>query len=403
MNNDKNTKFSLLIQLFTLLFVLLSANKSIYALSTAVPYCENSKIVLISDPAFGVNTDWETLFYDTYKEFTVGPQGNIFVSNNRQHNVFIFSSSGKLITRFGGKGEGPGDLYYPGNISILDDKYLIIGQYASTRRISVFNLDGSFVKILKTKRSAFSPIALKDNRIAYFTISKSSPGTVKILVFTKSLNSGRERQVTGMNLPNRNLIRTGGGGIFMINNQMGHIVINRTEKNNLLVGASNTDVINIFSPFGKHIRSFRLNLKPIPVSDSYIRKFKHHMIEDAQNERNSSHYITALKKTNFKNFFADHFPLYRDIFVDSNGNLLVAKWLDCIKDCPKTFQAYSSEGKFLCDFKLNTNKLTFKIDPRRKHLILSKSGIFGLFQIKNSDDISLRLVKLHFNTATSKR
>lgn len=49
----------------------------------------------------------------------------------------------------------------------MDEKYLVVGEYALERRISLFDLDGNFKKLLKTLRPPFSPVALRDGKIAY--------------------------------------------------------------------------------------------------------------------------------------------------------------------------------------------------------------------------------------------
>jgi DNA-binding beta-propeller fold protein YncE len=120
-----------------------------------------------ADPNFGKGVDWESLFYDINKDIVVADDGTVFVSNNRQDNIFKFNASGKHIGTYGQKGEGKGDLRSPGNISILDGKYLIIGEYGLLRRISVFDFSGKCIKILKTNHNEGNTIALKNNRIAY--------------------------------------------------------------------------------------------------------------------------------------------------------------------------------------------------------------------------------------------
>ncbi|MCP5052836.1 MAG: 6-bladed beta-propeller, partial [bacterium] len=317
-------------------------------LNTQSMWIGNSNTVkLEADPSFGTGTDWESLFYDTYKWFIVGPAGNIFVSNNRQHNIYKFSPAGEMVTRFGRKGRGPGDLYYPGNLSILDDKYLVVGEYASSRRISIFDLDGKIVKILKADRNVFSPIALKNNKIAYMGKSLKSPKTVKFRIFIKDAISGKEVLVTSPEMPNSNYIRSRGNSLLMFANQIGDVIINRTAKGNLVVGVSNTPDVTIYSPEGKQVRSFRLNIKPVAVITSYIREFKKGKIDWAKSKRAYSHYLSPIKKANFESFFARNFPFYRDIMVDSEGNFLVFKWLACLHDCPKRFQVYSPGGNLL--------------------------------------------------------
>ncbi len=69
------------------------------------------------------------------------------------------------------------------------------------------------------------------------------------------------------------------------NSETGDLFINRTIDGNLLVGISNIPDIQIYSPEGKLLHSFRLQIKPIPVNDEYLKKFKDFFMADKRNER----------------------------------------------------------------------------------------------------------------------
>ncbi|MCP5053349.1 MAG: hypothetical protein GY940_39660, partial [bacterium] len=76
-----------------------------------IEFYKKGTIKLVPSPEFGKDTDWESLFYDTAREFVVAQDGSIFVINNSRHNGFKFTGAGRYVGMFGQKGEGPGDLY----------------------------------------------------------------------------------------------------------------------------------------------------------------------------------------------------------------------------------------------------------------------------------------------------
>ena len=84
-------------------------------------------------------------FFGPYQEVVVGPGGRIYVACNREHSILIFGENGRKLGAFGQKGRGPGDLFYPHRLSVLDGKYLVVGEYATNRRVSLFDLIGNFV------------------------------------------------------------------------------------------------------------------------------------------------------------------------------------------------------------------------------------------------------------------
>jgi hypothetical protein len=85
---------------------------------------------------------------------------------------------------------------------------------------------------------------------------------------------------------------------------------------------------------------------------------------------------------------------YREILLDGEGNILIFKSIECFENCNEVFQVYSPEGKFICEATIDKGDYDFKIDRRFKNIVFMKRAIFGLFQLKDSDDISLRLVKV---------
>ena len=125
-------------------------------------------IVLKNYPGFGEKTDWTTQFYNTFTDIAVAPDGSIFAASSRQHSIFKFNGDGSLIKTFGQEGQGPGDFNGPGELSILDGDYLVVGEYALGHRISLFDLEGNFVKLLKTEHSTYYPIALREGNCLPF-------------------------------------------------------------------------------------------------------------------------------------------------------------------------------------------------------------------------------------------
>ncbi len=360
-------------------------------------------IKLIPSPGFGKGIDWESLFYDSYKDMAVAEEGSIFVSNDRQHNIFKFNTSGKHIGTYGRLGEGPGDLYFPGDLSILDGRYLVIGDYPMKQRLSIFDFFGKCMKVLKTDHSVYFSIALKKNKIAYIYYKFHNTGDSlkarksKQTIIIKDTISGKEFPVLSREFVEKNFVMIGELMCSITDNsETGDLFINRTLDGNLLVGSSNTPDIHIYSPEGKLLSSFRLQIKPIPVTEEYLKKFKDYFMTDKINERPalSPELIKKYEKLSYKDYFDPYLPFYREILVDGDGNILIFKTSECFEKCNEVFQAYSPGGKYICETTLDKGDYDFKIDSRFKNIVFTKKAIFGLFQLKNSEDISLRLVKV---------
>lgn len=373
-------------------------------------YYKKGTVTLKGVNDFGKNNEWEVLFYDRYKEMTIAPDGSIFVSNNRQHNIYKFDRQGNFIKKFGQKGEGPGDLYDPGDLTILDNKYLVVGDSLLRRRVTVWHLDGNFKKIVKTNKYPFHTTSLKENKVAYLTFSqhaeKKNVYQKKTQVIIKDLESGKEKTIQEIPLPDRSRIDLGKNMSTGVGNFFGEVFLAKTIDGNLAVGISNQAGIKIFTPSGEVLLSFDLKIEPIPVDGTYIKKFRDNILselngkDEASMDRDHKYWHELDKKVfkafDFSTIFDKHLPLYHEILVDGEGNFLVFKYSDCLRNCKTYFQVYSPKGEFICETELDKGIYDFEIDRRFKNICFTAEGIFGLFMNKGDEEEVLRLIKSKF-------
>ncbi|MCP4221349.1 MAG: hypothetical protein GY765_42380, partial [bacterium] len=76
------------------------------------------------------------------------------------------------------------------------------------------------------------------------------------------------------------------------------------------------------------------------------------------------------------------------------GNILVFKITDCQGDCNPVLRVYSPEGEYICETVIDKGQYDFVIDRRFKNIQFTDKGVFGLFQLKGSEDTTLRIVKV---------
>lgn len=356
-------------------------------------------------PGFGKGVDWESLFYDTNKDIVIAYNGTIFVSNSLQHTISMFTPDGKFIKKISQKGLGPGDTYYPGELSILDNKYLVVSEDPVSRRVSLFTLDGKYYKLLRINATVFNAIALRDNKIAYkyykYNAINNQQKTVEIIVIIKDINSGKENPVFSTILPDKSNLPLDDSGLnsIKLDNMIGNVIISSMKNGNLIVGVTNTLEIKMFTPDGKPTQSITLSMPHLKATSDYINKYKNNILNTMENGSNSERPVSKkifnkVKSTSFSNLFGDYLPYYNKLLVDEEGNILLFKWTDCIGECPIIFQVYSPTGKYICETQIDKGQYDFFIDMDANNIAFMKSGIFGLFQLKNSEDISLRIIKV---------
>lgn len=99
----------------------------------------------------------------------------IFISN-RDH-ILKFSRDGKFIRKIGAPGRGPGEIDLIVNMSILQDKKLIIVQTNVGRKLLYFTFEGDFVRTVEFTSFVPYVIVLRDGK--YLTHDEGASGKNK--------------------------------------------------------------------------------------------------------------------------------------------------------------------------------------------------------------------------------
>lgn len=356
---------------------------------------KKGEIKLIPNPEFGRSTDWGDPFYYRPSSLVILHDGSMFAAISNQHRVYKFDKNGKFQYCFGEKGRGPGCVVGPGSLSILDNKYIIVNEYSTNRKISLFKLNGKIFKVINTQYPVYDSIALKGNKIAIVTHSYL-PKFMKISIIIKDVISGRD-----------NLIASKVDKIRVIHDSKSSFIapdlqeegfIRRTINGNLLVGFNYSNKINIYSPDGKKIKSFILKIEHTAVTRRVISEYKKSVIKKIkENFRNPVNQIKQVKSSNsFGNLFLEHLPIFSNILLDSHGNVLVFYYYLYSQVNFPRFQVYSPEGKYICesgfhfgDFEEPTCDFKFK-----NKMIFHNDHLYGLLDANDGDDLQRRIVKV---------
>ncbi len=355
-------------------------------------------ITLKNKPGFGEETDWDTLFYNAVIDITVAPDGSIFAASSRQHTIFKFDSNGKLIKSFGQKGQGPGDFNGPCDLSVLDGIYLVVGESPLSHRISLFDLEGHFVKVLKTTKSVFNPIALRDGKIAYVSLShvddSRDPLAQIQIVYIKDISSQEEIKVSSYKTVFPRTIPLKSGTSFSFGEETGAwTYLSLTKDRNLIVGISNQPVLTVYSPDGEKLYEITLRGKALPLTRSVIQRFKESMLN--KHRRNSS-LMQELEKADLKLLFDEYLPLYRALLTDEAGHILVFRRDGYFFEYPNTFEVYTSEGDFICETEIKTRDYKLLISRYSKHMCFTDDGLIALVEPLNSPQFRLEIIKVAY-------
>ncbi len=164
----KNLKFIAVLMLAMIL--LLSCSKEEPYIETkvdGVKIIENSKAGINKDLTFSIkhvmtieNSDEDTTFVLNFPQHRadlnsdLDNTGNLYVVDNVKAHILKFDTKGKLIKKWGAKGQGPGEFpRSPIDISVVS-KENKVHVFDGSGRLSIFDLDGNFIKFYNiTKRA----------------------------------------------------------------------------------------------------------------------------------------------------------------------------------------------------------------------------------------------------------
>jgi hypothetical protein len=107
----------------------------------------------------------DALIFSDIRGLLFDKQGRIFVADNGENNVRVFSPAGKLVYTIGRKGQGPGDLMGPCCLA-FDSKDQLWVKEADNHRFSVFALGADRATFVTTVSADKNPYVALD-RVAW--------------------------------------------------------------------------------------------------------------------------------------------------------------------------------------------------------------------------------------------
>jgi hypothetical protein len=206
---------------------------------------------------------------------------NICVLDRGQFTVFVFSPEGKLIRKFGAKGQGPGDFQSPSQIAIAPQGELAVMEDLNS--ISFFKLDGTFIRRLDLI-GLLGPTSIGPDRFLGWTWTPD--GRLQVLV-----DSANKRLAEFGSQP-RSLFSTSladkTGRAVMFNYSSPDYVpelISAANGDTAIVGVGNAYRLTILDSNGRRTGSVARDIEAAKISPRE-RAFLETQIRDFAKERN---------------------------------------------------------------------------------------------------------------------
>ncbi len=366
---------------------------------------------LNGEPSFGKDTDWANLpMKEVIPPLVVGPDGSMFLADLDRHQIVRFDANGKEESRFGQLGQGPGDLHYPELGGILDNRIVIVFNYSLDRKISLFDLQGHFIRQVRTEHPCDRAISLRNHIIAYSykkyhqSAQQEPCNQFTEHVFLKNIETGLEKEVYRAELTDKSSIRLQNSP--EISTSVGYftprLIMAATAKGELWIGKSDCPRLSLFNESGERIGTLDIELKAEPVTRKHIESFQDKTINDLKetmriNHQKSHPFLKVFNSFDFSTLFDSHFPIYASILPLPGNRLLVTPFPTSFqKNRPLTCMMYTATGIMSKKLTIESGKYSFYDQrPSLSRFAVTAKHLYALVNDTTEDeDEFMRIIRM---------
>lgn len=405
----------------------------------------NGDVKLVAVPEYGKQNDWNKLFnlyndtvnngwQQSTKAIIVAPDGSVFMSHKNRSVIWKFSPDGTFEKRFGSKGSKPGQFVMMPRVEcVIENKYVLTGDAGG--HINIFDQNGNFIKTITLKYMAndFLPLGNSNVMLLGFTVWKTQS---RDMVVNLNIDNGSETIIHDFFTDYPKQGGKPANADSIIKAAKGHYNLRvpafGTGNNTQLILLPDGKFIKtdrktadytLYSPTGSELVKAKMEIDPVKISQKDVEqnykilkktftenvaRYKKMLDPNSPTRTRNPDWSPVATERYLKNaqawldnldLFRDinnyypYFPVYSNIMVDDEGNLLVFEYTSISDKATNRFNviAFSSNGKklgrtsFVCD----DYDLTFS----RSSFVFSKGYVYAVAKLKKVSGMPLRLVK----------
>jgi len=351
---------------------------------------KTGSVSLVPVQGYAAGSSWSKIFpdYNTdayhnpigmYKSIAIAPDGSVFVGNYSTYNIHKFDSNGKLVLTFGKKGAAEGDFQERPTLGgVVGGKYVFTHEHNG--KIKLFTLDGKYAKTVTLDYMPLKTIALTSNKIAVIGHVPMN-GNVRYVITIIDPETGEQKIIRKYdNLwVNSGLTIIKDKGMFSISPAFSRndIIIRATPDGNLLLGVNMKNNLEVISPTGELVKSFKLDFTPPLYPKEVKDEFTINMEKRVSEGKFTKEDIAPIYK---EDFFPKNTPFFYNLLIDSDGNLLVFRFVD--EDVEHKFRVYSfdSNGKNIAEATLEIPGFKVSLNNRFEELVFDKENVIGFLK-----------------------
>ena len=302
---------------------------------------ELKKIFTIS----GENDEDSLAVFNKPLSLTTDKDGNIYILDMNSMSLKKFDKNGKFVKSIGRRGQGPGELFYPSFVMMIEDTLTIMSQ--GQKKISRFTTDGDFINDKRMEMDIQLPKTYDNKNIVSYTVVFNQNETSPKIKFSLSLLDKNLKVTNAFEKKEIDIQDFAQGKV-----NISDLLIPFIPANNKVYLSENDDnqyKINIYDMGGKKISTIKKQYKRIKNTTEEKEEFQSYMDNNNQGMNGG-----GMKLENFKKAFST-------MYYDKYDRLLVVPEVDRKDDKEGAYIDIFKDGVFL-------NRVDFEINKGLKNL-----------------------------------
>lgn len=257
---------------------------------------------------------------------------NFYFLNYKEATIFKVSAAGQELHKFGGKGQGPGEMQFPNSLRVRGDKVYVFD--LMRRQVVIFNSDGVFQETIQADflSTNLEPIQTgwffkttssgrDEPRItSLFTASPTFTDRQELFVFEpgKGLLANEPPNISKFDMKKKSSTRG-------YNPATNHIFLKSIQNGRILVYSlpgPHLQIQIVDGATGELLHEIKQERKPLKFNQNWADK------EFAKTEARAKE-VNAKSpfKMNYVKNYPDFFPFIRNMKVYEDGSIYVLPWV----------------------------------------------------------------------------
>ena len=296
------------------------------------PIYPDDVFYLTEDLVIGRPEGLDEYMFSRISSIDVDNEENIYIADLREAHIKVYDRQGQFLRTIGRKGQGPGEIIMPYYVQITSHNELLV-QDLGAQRLLFFSLKGDFIRQDVRGKTRYPVLVKMDSFGNFVGILALAPPPVGGKIIQKYDQEFNVLQTIAED-------EQGQRGVFDIGKTSCYCDVSPIDH--IVWGDSKEYVLYILNPQGQLIKKIKKDPNPLRFTERDREIYQQNYAEPIQ--------------AGYEIKFPNHFPSFRDIFVDEKERIFVQTYQHLEeKDKFFFFEVFDAEGRYIAKVPVEAN------------------------------------------------